>query len=244
MILREEEFDMEIYFLLDNYSKVVGEPNAPRLVKNTMLVAVSGVLDMKSDVGQFGAVTDYRDIQRACEIAERHPQVYNVGFLHHSPGGSVVGLNETCDAIKSLTKPTFAYSSTYMASASYALACCCDAVYAAPSAVVGSVGARMVHTDYSGLLKMSGIKMTEFQNGDRKTIGSPYKALTASDRKYMQKKVDNAASEFFSLVKEQRPNVASDVFRSGVYKGQECIKTGLIDGFLKSDSQFVDFLTK
>ena len=217
--------------------------NLPMGVSNngTMYVPVEGVLSLKDDEC-FGSQTDYGRIQDACDIANNHPGVSRVVFMHNSPGGSVTGMEETYRSIESIKKPTYAYTSSLMASASYALACACDAIYASPSAVIGSIGARMMHFDISGMMSNMGINVTEFTKGENKMQGSPFRALSDSDKKFFQNRVDKSADQFFNLVKDRRKSVNESVFSSSVFNGRDGIKNGLVDGLLDSDTELMKFI--
>ncbi len=60
-----------------------------------------------------------------------------------SPGGDISGIEDLCHAIESHDGTVYAHVSGQCASAAYWLACACDEITAAPSAVVGSIGAML-----------------------------------------------------------------------------------------------------
>lgn len=217
---------------------------APTMADGTMTIYVSGVLGAKNQKNDYEEQTTYKDLQASVDIASRLDSVKKVLFVFDSPGGSVLQLNETIAKIKGLKKPKYGYTETLNCSASYALSCGCDYLYSSPSAIVGSIGAKISHTDISGMLQNMGIKITEIGCGDKKLEMSPYKPLSDEDKDKMKEQIKEAANDFKKLVMKSRPNVNEDVFSATTYDGKKAVKMGLADGVLNTKEDFDKFIAK
>jgi ClpP class serine protease len=100
----------------------------------------------------------------------------------------VAGTPELAAAVASLNedKPVYAFSSGLMASAAYWIASQARAIYATPSAQVGSIGVVQAVVDDSGALDRDGIKVEVFSVGKYKAMGAPGTSLTDDQRDLMQ----------------------------------------------------------
>jgi ClpP class serine protease len=97
-----------------------------------------------------------------------------------SPGGTVAGTPELAAAVSALDqkKPVYAFSSGLMASAAYWIASQARAIYATPSAQVGSIGVVQAVVDRSAAINAAGIKVEVFSVGKYKAMGAPGTPLT------------------------------------------------------------------
>lgn len=227
-----------LYFLADGHQNAIKVdaqiPKAYYDNSNILIVGVQGVLCPEV----------YDQLQDLAEYARGAKAIEGIALLIDSPGGTVMGLFEACAALKEIGKPMMAFSSGLMASAAYAIASCADQIYAAPSAEVGSVGARILHVDVSKALNEFGIKVTEVGFGKRKTQFSPFHSLSDDDKKELESYVRESYDEFCLHVRDRRSKVKEDVFDSGLYHGGKAIDMGLIDGTLGSNKKFVEFAKK
>ena len=205
----------------------------------TMMVDIDGPLSVKAK----GMGASYEEIQSAIETAER-VGVERVLFLHNSPGGTASGMTETAGMIKQMTMPTYAWSSTMMASASYGLASACDYVYATPTAMVGSVGAMIIHFDISRMFEQMGVKPTEIGFGKNKMQFSPFKPLSESAESALTERVKECAEGFQAMVRMNRPGIDAEVFDSGVYVGKKSVEKGLTNGLITCKSEVVKFISE
>ena len=139
----------------------------------------------------------------------------------NSPGGSVLGLMETANRIKTLQSQginTIAYTSLMCASAAYYLASACKEIFASPTAVVGSIGTYSVFMDFSAAAEMEGLKFEVFVARD-----APYKAagengsLTDPQKEEMQRHVDEADAMFQAQVKGSRRSLDLEAASTGAW---------------------------
>lgn len=176
----------------------------------TPLILLDAALDMVAEGGFTSLILDF-----------------------NSPGGSVLGLQETASRIKSLQTQgihTTAYASTMCASAAYYIASACQEIFAAPSAIVGSIGTYSVFMDWSKAAEMSGLSYKVFVARD-----APLKAagadgtLTEAQADEMQRHVDEADSLFQAQLKGSRRRLNLEEASTGAWWDARSAPRGMVD---------------
>lgn len=225
-----------LYFIADGHQCDLTRDEAQLsdvdMSSRSMLIDIRGVLYPDA----------YRMIGYLAEQARTEASVKAVSLIIDSPGGSVSQLMETCRQIKSIGKPIYAYTDSMACSAAYALACCADTIYCSPSALVGSVGAKIIHVSWAKAIENAGFEVTEVGVGKKKTQFSPFRALSKEDKKDLEEHVIEAYDAFVEHVKSERPDVSEDVFESGVYSGEKVLQNGLANGNIDTETQFISFV--
>ncbi len=146
------------------------------------VVAIDGPMMRKPDV--FARVlfraADSNMIGDALRKAGARDDIKAVFLEIDSPGGTVAGTPELAATVKSVNerKPVYAFSSGLMASAAYWVASQARAIYATPSAQVGSIGVVQAVIDDTAALDAEGIKVEVFSVGKYKAMGAPGTPLT------------------------------------------------------------------
>jgi len=84
-----------------------------------------------------------------------------------SPGGTAMGTAELAEAVADASQEKFVYAFTggLMCRAAYWVASQSDAIYASPSARVGSIGVIIPFLDASEAFERAGLKMEVFASG-------------------------------------------------------------------------------
>lgn len=152
----------------------------------------------------------------------------------HSPGGEVAGCFDLVDQIFALREsmPVVAVSSDTACSAAYAIASAASEHAVSQTARVGSIGVLMAHRDISGMLDENGVTVTEIFAGQNKTLGTPYKQLSASDRVKLQESVNATYDLFVGKVSRNREKLSEDAIReteAAVFRAEDAIEVGLAD---------------
>lgn len=168
-------------------------------------VIIKGAPDWTRDWGFYNPDWLHADLAEASAAAGVEKIVLHI----NSPGGVAIGIGEGAEALEALAArgiETVAYTDLQCCSAAYWWAAACGSIVAAPSAIVGSVGAILSIWDVSKLLEASGIGVDFFvsQGAEGKLIGHQERALTDEDRAYLQATVDNAGGEFADYVSRRR----------------------------------------
>lgn len=170
-----------------------------------------------------------RDLQAAIES----PDVEAVLLDVDSPGGAVNGISEMSDLIFEARDelPVRAFVSGAGASGAYWLASSAEDVVAADTALLGSIGVRMVVTDTTERDRKEGIRRIEFVSSQ-----SPRKSLDPTSEEGqadLQRIVDTLADVFVDAVARNRgvtvETVLRDFGQGSVFVGREAVTRGMAD---------------
>jgi len=136
--------------------------------------------------------------------------IQTVIFDINSPGGMVVGLQETAERMREISqqKRTIGYADYQCCSAGIYLGYACDEFYAAPSAIIGSIGTYCAGLDDSRAWELDGLELILAKSGSLKAMGHPGKQWTEEERQWLQDKADAVGAEFRTWVTSRRPGVS------------------------------------
>jgi len=228
-------FRSPFFALLESYApQLLAGPEAhvaalkPRLAAGQ--VGVLGVLG-QSD---FWADTDYADIRANVRRALADPTARTVDLIVDSPGGSVLGLPETADAIHAANrvKPVRAFVTGIAASAAYWLASQASTITLTPSGEVGSVGVLDLHADISKALENAGVKLTAVTAGEHKVERAPFTPLSDDAKAHMQSEVTRWYGDFLSAIRRGRGARVSPTGTYGAGRmlgSREALSAGMVD---------------
>jgi signal peptide peptidase SppA len=153
-----------------------------------------------------------------------------------SPGGQVAGTGELADEIYKARgkKPIVALANDQACSAAYWIASAADAIYATPSAIVGSIGVYIMHQDVSKAAEDAGIAVTYIQAGKYKTEANQFEPLGDEATQHLQEIVDDDYDRFVKAVARGR-GVTEATVRNGYGQGRvltakRAKSLGMIDG--------------
>lgn len=149
----------------------------------------------------FDALDTEQAIDAVNEAAQRE-DVQAIFLDIDSPGGTVNGTPELAQAVADASQQKYvhAFSGGQMCSAAYWVASQCDAIYASPSARVGSIGVILPYVDDTEALRNEGLKVEVFAAGKFKSMGTPGVPLTDEQRAMLQSDVEEIARDFHSAV--------------------------------------------
>lgn len=178
------------------------------------------------------------------------PRVTGIVLDIDSPGGSVFGTEELCDAIFAArgTKPIVAVANALAGSGAYWIASQADELVVTPSGQVGSIGVYTYHDDVSAFFEREGVKRTLVSAGRNKVEGHPYAPLSEEARGQLQKEVDRYYDRFVRSVARGR-RVALKVaggeqFGEGrMFGAEEAVERGMADR-VETLQQVLDRLAK
>lgn len=165
----------------------------------------------------------------------REPSVHTVLLDIDSPGGTVNGTPELAEAVRALaaTRHVYAYTAGQCCSAAYWVASQSDAIYAAPSACVGSIGVILPLLDSSALYDKNGLKLEVFSAGKYKGIGLAGCSLTEEQRALLTQKVHAIWAEFRHAVTCRREIASADMEGQSFY-GSDAREKKLVDACVHS----------
>jgi signal peptide peptidase SppA len=195
------------------------------------VIAIEGPILRKP--GLFARVimgaTDSEEIGAAIREANDRTDIKAVMLNIDSPGGTVAGTPELANAVASLNeqKPVYAFSSGLMASAAYWIASQARAIYATPSAQVGSIGVVQAVVDESAALDKEGIKVEVFSVGKYKAMGAPGNPLTNDQRELIQSNLAEIAGEFHAAVLAKGRAIPPDAMEGQTFSGRQAQRYNL-----------------
>jgi ClpP class serine protease len=173
---------------------------------------------------------DLARVDRALRAAAQDPAVKSILLHIDSPGGYGLGLDVTNRLIGEIAaeKPVYTYTDTLQCSAAIWGFSSATERFAAPDAVVGSIGSYQVLLGYSRQCKEDGIDVTFLRSGDLKGAGHPLKELTVDEIAMFQAELDAHAERFRSTV-ERDTGLEREWMRGQTFTGEEASEIGLID---------------
>jgi signal peptide peptidase SppA len=195
------------------------------------VVAIEGPILRKPDLFArifFGA-TSAEDIGEALREAGERDDIKAVFLNIDSPGGTVAGTPELAAAVKALngSKPVYAFSSGLMCSAAYWIASQARAIYATPSAQVGSIGVVQAVIDNTAALDKAGLKVEVFSVGKYKAMGAPGTPLTDDQRELIQSNLAEIAAEFHDAVLSRGRAIPSEAMEGQTFSGKQAQRHNL-----------------
>jgi signal peptide peptidase SppA len=194
-------------------------------------VSIEGPIIRKPDL--FARVlmgaTCHDEIGAALTEAGGRADIKAVFLDIDSPGGTVAGTPELAAAVASLNerKPVYAFSSGLMCSAAYWIASQARAIYATPSAQVGSIGVVQAVIDDSAALANEGIKVEVFAVGKYKAMGAPGTPLTDDQRDLINANLAEVAGEFHAAVLAKGRTIPADAMEGQTFSGKQAQRFNL-----------------
>lgn len=181
----------------------------------------------------YSFATGYNFIRSQMEAALADDDVKLIVYDVNSSGGLASGCSELSQEIfdSRAVKPSLSVVDARCYSAAYFLGSSATRIVCTPSGGVGSIGAAMMHVDYSDMLDAEGLKVTFFRSGAEKLDGNPYERLSKSAKATIQRDVDYHAGLFIGAVVRNR-DLSEETIRgteAGVFLPPEALDLGLID---------------
>ncbi|MEV5033673.1 S49 family peptidase [Sphingobium sp. LMC3-1-1.1] len=217
------------------------------------IIPARGTLMAENGLNPASGATGYDGLSykiRHAHEAWREGRVKGIALDIDSPGGEVVDLMELCHQLLAIREdmPIRAIVRGCAASAGYALASCASPgqITSAPYSMVGSIGAIMMHADWSKNLENDGIAVTLITSAAHKADGTAVLPLAEDVRERLEASVKACASSFIDHVAEARPVMSRDAIEAQearFYTGEDALGQGLVDKFMAWDESLREFAT-
>jgi signal peptide peptidase SppA len=197
------------------------------------LISVSGPLTPRGS--WYG--TSLSGIAAQVKRAGDDPDVAAIVGDFDTPGGTVAGTAEAAAAFAEAAqkKPVIAVVNTLAASAGYWIASQASEIVMSPSADVGSIGAMVMHVDYSKALEGSGINVTMIRSeqSPRKNEAHPFGPLSDDARANLQSRVNDSGAEFIRAVASGRrvtqAKVKEEFGQGRMFGAKDAVARGMAD---------------
>jgi signal peptide peptidase SppA len=223
------------------------EKDPYELWQGCAIFQVRGTLMAESGIDPASGATGYDGLGFKARHALDNAAVKGAILDIDSGGGEVIDLLELCSHLRALAdkKPLRAIIRGSGCSAAYALAACAGPgqITAAPYSIVGSIGAIMMHADFSKNLEADGIDVTLITSAAHKADATPYAPLPDDVAAKLQGMVDACASSFIDHVAaargQERDALAAQ--HAAFFSGSEALSLGLVDKFMSWDDSMKEF---
>lgn len=204
------------------------------------VLRMSGVIAPKANL--FMQVSGGMSTQMATkqlESAIADPRVRSIVLAIDSPGGNVIGTPEMATAVRemSATKSIVTHSDGALASAAYWIGSAANAVYlSGPTVQAGSIGIVIDRTYNPG----AAVREESIVAGQYKRLVKSNEPLSDEARAVVQADVDYVYTLFVDQVAAYRGTTSEQVLErmadGRVFRGQQAIDAGLVDGVLTLDA--------
>lgn len=218
------------------------------VIDGVAVIEVEGTLVNKGSwIGMDCGETSYEGLRTQIERARRESSVRAAVFEVDSPGGQVSGVFETAAAMARLSaeKPTMAILTANACSAAYLLASQARRIVMPEFGYAGSIGAVVMHVDFSAALTEAGVKVTMIQSGAHKTEGNPFEPLSVEVVDRIRAELDQVRTRFAEVVGVGRGKTltaqAALATEAQVYSGREAVSLGLADALGDPHEAFAAF---
>ncbi|WP_299788518.1 protease SohB [uncultured Shewanella sp.] len=194
------------------------------------------VVDFKGSIDAGEVASLREEISAIIAIAEPGDEVIvNV----ESGGGMVHGYGlaaSQLDRLRQAELPLTICVDKVAASGGYMMACVANKVYAAPFAIVGSIGVVAQVPNFNRLMKKHDIDYEQHTAGDFKRTLTIFGENTEEGRVKFQQELEETHQLFKAFIAQYRPELdLSKVATGEHWYGQQAIELGLIDAISTSD---------
>lgn len=212
----------------------ISEPPASALLKieeGIAQIEIFGPMLRKPDL--FDSVVlgacDTEALLGAIEEAAEREDVQAIFLDIDSPGGSVNGTPELARSVARASKKKYVYAFTagQMCSAAYWVASQADAIYASPSARIGSIGVILPVVDSTGAFAQAGLKIEVFAAGKFKATGTPGTELTGEQRDWLQSEVEETFEEFRAAVLARGRKIPDEAMEGQTFSARKAMRLNL-----------------
>ena len=222
-----------------------GDDDEPNPVK-TEIVQGLGIMHIRGPMISSGnwmtrwfGIVSYDDIKEAAAKLAGNHDVKAILAVYDSPGGAAKGCKACADYLRDINdndKPVVSFTDDAACSAAYWLYCAGQTRIAGENAQLGSVGAIIVHTEYSEMDKQMGIGRTVLRSAPYKALVTPFEKLTEESEKELTDELaylhDSFVSGISHLTGISAKKVADTIANGKVYRTPEALNLKLADARL------------
>ena len=207
-----------------------------------LLLDVSGFLSDEAPSGTLTIGTPPPRVPMLVRLREElkkageDPKVKALVVRINSPGGTVTASDIIFREVTAFKQasglPVVASMMDVAASGGYYVALAADTIVAHPTTVTGSIGVIMISLNAEGLMQKIGLSTAAIKSGERKDMGSPFRALTPEERQIFQTVIDDLHRQFVAKVAERRrlPAATAATLADGrIYTADQALAHKLVD---------------
>lgn len=195
------------------------------------------VVDFKGSIDAHEVASLREEISAILTIAD--PAKDEVLVNVESGGGMVHGYGlaaSQLDRLRQAKLPLTICVDKVAASGGYMMACVANKIYAAPFAIVGSIGVIAQLPNFNRLLKKHEIDYEQHTAGNFKRTLTMFGENTEAGREKFREELEETHQLFKGFVGQYRPDLDLDRVANGEHwYGQQAIELGLVDEIATSD---------
>jgi len=202
-----------------------------------LVIQANGTIDVGPSKGLLrdrpGMVPD---IVAQLKLAEKDDDIGAVIVKINSPGGTVTASDVLYHEFQSYKDKTgnkmVAVLMGVAASGGYYIALPADRIVAHPTTLTGSVGVIFLQPKVEGLMEKIGVGVDVSKSGDKKDMGSPFRASTPEEMRLIQDLTDRLGQRFVDLVTRHRqvtPEALAQISSARIFLADEARQMGLVD---------------
>jgi serine protease SohB len=196
----------------------------------------SYVIDFKGDLKASAVPSLREEVSAILEVATADDQVVvrleNYGGVVHEHGLAASQLAR----IRDRDIPLHVCVDKVAASGGYLMACVATKIYAAPFAILGSIGVLAQIPNFSRLMDDHGVDFEQITAGKHKRTVTMFGKNTDEDRAKMKEELEDVHTLFKGAVSKYRPDLDLDVVATGEHwYGTRALELGLADEIQTSD---------
>ena len=200
------------------------------------LVSIDGIIG-EGDGGfsPLGRLAGSDPIIHALRAAARDRRSKAIVLFIDCPGGSAIASEIVLEEVKRAArfKPVVAYVDALAASGGYMAACGAKEIWAAPQAVVGSIGVFAGKFELSGLMQRFGVHRLILTRGENAGLHSVSRGFTPHELAAMELDVEETYQAFLEHVAAARRMSKEAVHQRAegrVFSGAQAVAQGLVEG--------------
>jgi protease-4 len=199
--------------------------------------ALSGSLQFKRIglVEVRGTISESEEFVRQLQSLRLDNSIAGVILRIDSPGGAVAPSQEIYTEVMRYRidrKPLVVSMSSVAASGGYYIASPASKIFADPGTLTGSIGVIFTLPQYQELAKKIGIEFRVFKAGALKDVGSPYRAMTDEEKKFIERLLKDTHEQFIADVAKGRgmsPDTLARYADGRVFTGKQAYEAKLVD---------------
>ena len=182
-----------------------------------------------------GEIADSSEIVRQLSKYRRDDDIKAIILRIDTPGGAVAPSQEIYDEVlrvRAGNKKIYASMASLAASGGYYIAVATDRIFANPGTLTGSIGVIMAFGNAQKLMEKIGLEPMVVKSGKFKDSGSPVRKMTAEERIYLQRVVNDVHQQFVDVVAKGRnisTQEAGKLADGRVYTGRQALNLNLVD---------------
>lgn len=184
-------------------------------------------------------LTGYEEILTTYHEAMDNRAIDAVFLDIDSGGGEAAGCFDLIESMigRINEKPVHAHINEFSASGAYAITTIADHISIARTGYTGSIGAIVVHKEFTKYLDIQGITATIVRSGRDKAKGNPYEKLSDKDLSAIQADLDHLRDIFISTIAQNR-RISEEIIRgteAAMFGAEDALKLNLVDAVMSAE---------